>query len=227
MAVYGVTRVSTLDQVEGTSLVEQERKIDAVAALADLEVDQIFSDPGISGGVHLSDRPAGGELISLLATGDIVIAAKLDRLFRSAADALTTIEDWKAREIDLIIAEFGPTPVTENGISKMMVGLLAVVADFERSLIRERMATGRAAKKQMGGHIGGYCPFGYRKVGAGKGAMLVAVDDEQRAIDRMEALREENLSLRVIAERINDECGFTVSHVAVKNALARREELRQ
>lgn len=225
MAVFGVTRVSTLDQAEGTSLSEQERKIEAVAALADLQIARIFSDAGISGGVHLADRPAGGELVAVLQPGCTVIASKLDRLFRSAADALSTIEDWKTCGIDLIIAEFGPTPVTENGISKMMVGLLAVVADFERSLIRERMASGRAAKKAMGGHIGGRAPFGYRAVGAGRGAMLEPIEEEQRAIDRMEALRAEGLSLRAVAEKIEAETGMRVSHVAVKNALSRRQQI--
>ncbi len=224
MAVYGLTRVSTLDQAEGTSLDEQERKIEAIATVAGLSVDRIFTDAGISGSVPLSERPAGGELVALLQPGDTVVCNKIDRLFRSAADALTTVKEWQESGIDLIVVAFGADPVTANGTSKLMMGILSMVAEFERDLIRERMDDGRAAKKAKGGHIGGSAPFGYRKLGEGRGAMLEPVQAEQRAIDRMVVLKAKGASLRRIADVIKSEFGVKVSHVAVKNALLRRSE---
>jgi DNA invertase Pin-like site-specific DNA recombinase len=161
----------------------------------------------------------------VLEAGDTIIAAKLDRLFRSAADALVSVEGWKESGIDLIIAEFGPTPVTDNGISKLLVGLLACVADFEHGLIRERVISGRAAKRRAGGHVGGHVPFGYRKIGTGKAAILEPIPEQQLAIDRMQELHREGLSLRGIAARVKDERGFAVSHIPVRNALARRAEV--
>ena len=224
MAAFGLTRVSTLDQAEGTSLDEQERKIQAIATVAGLHVDRIFTDAGISGSVPLSERPAGGEMVALLQPGDTVVCNKIDRLFRSAADALITVKEWQESGIDLIVVAFGADPVTANGTSKLMMGILSMVAEFERDLIRERMDEGRAAKKAKGGHIGGTAPFGYRKLGEGRGAMLEPVEAEQRAIDRMVSLKAKGSSLRGIAETVKNEFGFPVSHVAVKNALSRRSE---
>lgn len=224
MAVYGVTRVSTLDQVEGTSLDEQRRKIEAAAIMAGLIIDEIFEDRGISGSIPLGKRPEGAKLFEKLQPGDTVIALKIDRLFRNASDALATAQDWKAREIDMIIADFGHSPVTENGTSKLLFGILAMTAEFERELIRERLAEGRTAKTAKGGHIGGTAPFGYEKVGEGRGAMLIPVPEEQAAIERMVELRESGASLRAIAETVTTETGISVSHMAVKTALNRHRQ---
>lgn len=222
MAVFGITRVSTLDQADGTSLSEQARKIEAIATVAGLTVNHVYIDAGISGSVPLALRPQGGQMVAALQPGDTVIANKIDRLFRSAADALATVKDWQERGINLIVVAFGADPVTSNGTSKLMMGILSMVAEFERDLIRERMSDGREAKKAAGGHIGGSSPFGFALQGEGKGAMLSPIPAEQAAIDAMERMKGEGLSLRKIASAIEDQYGFTVSHVAVRNALSRR-----
>src|ERR671917_2564176 len=103
----------------------------------------------------LAERPGGRELLAVLRPGDTVIVAKLDRAFRNAADALATAETWKKRGVDLIVADMGTEPVTQNGVSRMFFGMLALVAQFERERIAERTAEGRAAKRRAGGHIGG------------------------------------------------------------------------
>ena len=53
-----------------------------------LTLDGVIIEEGVSGSVPVFDRPKGGELFAKLAKGDVVIAPKLDRLFRSALDAL-------------------------------------------------------------------------------------------------------------------------------------------
>lgn len=222
MAVYGYTRVSTVDQVDGTSLDEQARKIEAIATVAGLAVDRIYTDAGISGSVPLSDRPEGGDMAATLRPGDTVIALKIDRLFRSATDALTTVKEWQDRGVNLIFVQFGAEPVNSNGTAKLLFGILSMTAEFERDLIRERLADGREAKKAKGGHIGGSAPFGYRKLGEGKGAMLEPIPSEQAAIDDMVKLRADGLSYRVIAEAVTAKHKVKVSHVAVGKALDRR-----
>ena len=51
----------------------------------------------ISGTLPIARRPEGGRLIRELRSGDVVIAAKLDRMFRSAVDALSTIKELQKR----------------------------------------------------------------------------------------------------------------------------------
>ena len=223
MAAYGYVRVSSAEQAgdDRTSLDTQRRKVAAVGELAGLRVARVFEEPGVSGGTALADRPGGRELLAVLRPGDTVIVAKLDRAFRNAADALATAEAWKRRGVDLIVADMGTEPVTQNGVSRMFFGMLALVAEFERERIKERSAEGRAAKRRAGGHIGGDAPFGWRRVGAGRAARLERDPEQQAALATIRKLAAEGLSSRAIAAAVKDRHGLAVSHVAVLGALKR------
>ena len=64
-------------------------------------------EKGVSGSIPVEERPVGGALLARLDRGDIVIAAKLDRLFRSALDALKVVEDLKKRGVALHLLDLG------------------------------------------------------------------------------------------------------------------------
>jgi DNA invertase Pin-like site-specific DNA recombinase len=223
MTVFGYTRVSTTEQAadDRSSLDTQRRKILAAAELSGLTVDQFIEEPGVSGGRPLADRPEGGPLLARLVKGDVLVVAKLDRAFRNAADALATAEQLKARKVDLIVADMGSEPVTQNGVSRMFFGMLALVAEFERDRIKERSAEGRVAKRRDGGHIGGSAPFGFRKIGAGRAARLEPDPTQQAALADMRRLAAEGLASRAIAAAVQERHGIAVSHVTVRAALAR------
>jgi DNA invertase Pin-like site-specific DNA recombinase len=227
MATYGYIRVSTAEQAEGSSLEDQKlriedqkRRIGGLAVAADLTLDHCFQDVDVSGSVPLADRPEGSRLCAALKAGDSIVVAKLDRLFRSAADALAMAETFKNRGVNLHILDMGTEPVTANGASRMFFGMLALVAEFERSRIKERVADGRQGKAAKGGHIGGTAPFGYRVEGAGKAAILVPVPAEQEALETIRKARNEGLSLRRIADLVHERHGLSISHVAVQRVLA-------
>lgn len=216
MSTYGYIRVSGLEQVDNTSLDEQRRKIDGASLILGQPVDEVFADGGVSGTIPLAERPEGRRLAEKLTKGDTVIAAKLDRLFRDAADALGMAKAWKERGVQLILVDMGPDPVTENGTAKFLFTILAAVAEMERERIAERTADGRRAKRAKGGHVGGSAPFGYRKVGAGKEAMLVPDPDQQDAIRTIHAARASGMSLRDIAELVGYKHSLSVSYEAVR-----------
>lgn len=223
MAVFGYVRVSTVEQAadDRSSLETQRRKILAAAELAGLKLDEIVEEPGVSGSAPLANRPAGGPLLARLQARDCLIVAKLDRAFRNAADALATAEQLKARKIDLIIADMGTEPVTQNGVSRMFFGMLALVAEFERDRIRERLTDGRSAKRASGGHIGGVAPFGYRKIGAGRAARLEEDPLQQGAIATMRELMAQGMASRAISAAVQARHGIAVSHVTVRQVLKR------
>lgn len=217
MAVYGYVRVSTDRQAEeGESLGQQERKIAGYAQMQGLAVDRVFVERGVSGSKPLAERPEGSALLEALAPGDVVITSKLDRMFRSAVDALNVCDQMKAEGISLHMIDLGGD-VTGNGISKLVFTILSAVAEAERDRIKERIRDVKADQRQRGRYLGGSVPFGWQVAEDGA---LEAVQAEQEAIARMVAMKAEGKSLRAIAEAMKGE-GFTLSHVGVKKILLR------
>lgn len=210
--ILGYARVSTQEQAAdgSTSLDEQERKCRAIATMRNAAAYDFacYRDVGVSGAMPLSNRPAGSELISALNRGDTVVAAKMDRLFRSASDALKMAEHFKSSGVDLIIVDLGVDPVTANGAARMFFGMLALFAEFERERIAERMEDGRRGKRARhvhlgsgaGAWVGGKPPLGYSKVGEGKTSTLVPNPEEQAVIARVLELSRRNAPSTVIRQ---------------------------
>jgi DNA invertase Pin-like site-specific DNA recombinase len=140
-----------------------------------------------------------------LQAGDWLIAAKLDRLFRSAEHALVVARELQERKVHLILVDLGSDPVTGNGISKLFFTLLAAIAEFERTRVLERMNEGRAGKAKRGGHIGGDAPYGYRVEGAGKAARLVEDPIEQRVVGKICKLRADGVPFRSVCRALTDQ----------------------
>lgn len=205
--MFGYQRVSTEEQARdgASSLENQERIIRGIAmARGVTQFDfQIFSDPGVSGAMPLSKRPAGSELMAIVKKGDVVIAAALDRIFRQARDALNVSNIFKEKGVDLILANFGVEPVAKSPMAEAFFTFAAAFANLEHSLIAERTLNGRKAKRARGGHIGGYAPYGMQVVGDGRSAMLVRNEEEQKLLAEIHELRDHRLGqiVRLLTKR--------------------------
>ena len=199
-ATYGYVRVSTSEQaVDRSSLVDQERRITGAALMRGDDIARMYSDPGVSGSVPLGQRPCGRDLLAVVRTGDTIIAAKMDRMFRSAQDALNCSERLRKAGVNLVLVDMGSDPVTSNGTSRLFFTMLAAFAEFERERIVERTADGRAGKAARGGHTGGSAPYGWIVDGEGRDAMLIELPDEQKILASAIALRRSGLTLRAVA----------------------------
>ena len=217
MAVFGYCRVSTLRQAsEGESLEVQRRQIEGYAIMHALTLDGVVVEEGVSGSVPVADRPKGGALFAKLAKGDIVIAPKLDRLFRSALDALTVVEDMRKRGVGLHLLDLGGD-ISGNGMSKLFLTIAAAFAEAERDRIRERIGQVKQDQKARGRYLGGRVPFGFRR---GDDGELVPNEAEQQAIREIVALRAEGNTLRAIADAVREK-GVKISHEGVAGVLAR------
>jgi putative DNA-invertase from lambdoid prophage Rac len=216
MKVYGYTRVSTERQAdEGESLDVQRRQIDGYAMMKGLEIGHVFVERGISGSTHLNERPQGAALLAALEPGDVVVTAKLDRMFRSALDALDVLQLLKARGISLHMVDLGGD-VTGNGISKLVFTILSAVAEAERDRIRERIRDMKRDQKERGRFLGGTAPFGWM---AAKDGSLIPDLVAQGAIATMREARTAGHSLRQCAEMVRERHGLEVSHMTVKRVL--------
>lgn len=91
----------------------------------------------------------------------MVIATKLDRMFRDTRDALETIRWFKSRGIVLYLLDLGGQ-VTDDQVCYMLFTIVAAVAEFERERIAERTREAMAALRRNGKYTGGTAPFGWR-----------------------------------------------------------------
>lgn len=194
MKVFGYVRVSTSEQAtHGDSLDTQAQQIRGYAMIKGWDVAEIFVERGVSGSVPLADRPEGARLLQAVAKGDAVVTAKLDRMFRSAADALVTLEAVKDQGVSLHMIDLGGD-VTGNGIGKLTFTILSAVAENERDRIRERIRDVKRHLAKQGVYGGGKRPFGFDIIDG----RLVDNREEQATLAAMRARREAGVSYHKI-----------------------------
>lgn len=107
-----------------------------------------YADAAVSGRTEIRKRPSAKVLFERLESGDHVIFSKMDRAFRSAIDQALTIETILQRGIAPHFLDAGVDATTPTG--KMALGILAAVAEFERSRISERMKDAAAERRRQG-----------------------------------------------------------------------------
>jgi len=143
-------RVSTQDQTTAN----QERELRDVAERAGWQVTKLYRDHGISGAKGRDKRPAFDALHKAAARRefDIVMAWSVDRLGRSLKDLVNFLDELRALNVDLFLKTQGIDTTSPSG--KAMFGMLSVFADFERSIIQERVRAGLARAKSQGKVLG-------------------------------------------------------------------------
>jgi putative DNA-invertase from lambdoid prophage Rac len=194
MKVVGYARVSTEEQASsGVSLEAQRQQITGYAMMKGWQIGEFFVERGVSGSVSLAERPEGRRMLEAVAAGDVIVTSRLDRAFRSAADALGTLEELKAEGVGLHMIDLGGD-VCGNGISKLVFTILSAVAENERDRIRERIRDVKRHLASQGVYGGGKRPFGWNVVD-GK---LASNPDEQAALKRMKAMHRAGKTYREI-----------------------------
>ena len=189
MRVFGYSRVSTSEQAdEGVSLAAQQQQLNGYAMMKGWTVAEHFVERGVSGSIPLAERPEGRRLLATAGKGDVIVTAKLDRAFRSAADALAVLEEFKDQGIALHMIDLGGD-VCGNGISKMVFTILAAVAEGERDRLRERIRDAKRHMASQGIFSGGKRPFGFDIVLDGEVRRFVPNAAETAVIERMRAMR--------------------------------------
>lgn len=162
-------RVSTEEQVDGTSLDEQVRLCAAEIERRgwSLEPDHIFIDAGISGADPT--RPAWRKLLAAAESGEVeaVVVLKLDRFARNAGAIITETDRFQKLGVGFVVVEQGIDMSTMSG--RMMRTVLAGVAEMERDLIAGRTVSGQRARAREGIMPGGNPPYGWRRLAKNKG----------------------------------------------------------
>jgi DNA invertase Pin-like site-specific DNA recombinase len=137
--VVGYVRVSTVDQ-------NTERQLDGIT------LDKVFTD-------HASgkdtDRPQFQAMLSHVRDGDELVVHSMDRLSRSTVDMLNTVESLTKRGVTVrFVKESLTFGDTANPCNELMLTIMAAIAQFERTMIRERQREGIAIARRAGKYKG-------------------------------------------------------------------------
>jgi DNA invertase Pin-like site-specific DNA recombinase len=109
-------------------------------------------DKAISGKVDLFKRPQGQHILTQLKRGDVLVVSKLSRAFRSTQDMLRTCETFREVGIRLVLLDIAVDTSTPTG--KLMLTVLAAIAEFERELIAERTRDAMRHRRGEGQWVG-------------------------------------------------------------------------
>jgi DNA invertase Pin-like site-specific DNA recombinase len=140
MAVIGYARVSTQDQ----DFAHQVEALEAAGA------GRVYSEKVSAA---RADRPQLARLMTAIKAGDTVMVTKIDRLGRSTRELLDLIH--RISEAGASFKSLGD-PLFDTGSSqgKLLMTLLAAIAEFERDLIRDRTGDGRKRAMANGRKFG-------------------------------------------------------------------------
>ena len=113
----------------------------------------------ISGSVAFNKRPEAKKLLAEVEKGRIneIQVHSIDRLGRNTLDIMQTIQTLTEKGVNVISKKEGLQTIVEgkeNPISKMMIGILGTLAEFELTRIKERQAEGIEKAKKKGVYVG-------------------------------------------------------------------------
>jgi len=144
--LVGYVRVSKSDGSQNTDLQKE------ALLKAGVTEDQIYED--LASGKK-ENRPGLQHCLKALRQGDTLVVWKLDRLGRDLRHLVNTVHDLTAREVGFkVLTGQGAAIDTTTASGKLVFGIFAALAEFEREMIKERTLAGMAsarARGRMGG----------------------------------------------------------------------------
>jgi DNA invertase Pin-like site-specific DNA recombinase len=143
-------RVST----DGQTIENQVRELRQIAERRGWEIVETYSDAGISGAKGREKRPGLDRMLNDAKRRkfDVVMAWAIDRLGRSLIDLLGTIQELEAVSVDLFLEQQAIDTTTPAG--KLMFQVCGAFAEFERSMIRQRVKLGLKRAVAQGRQLG-------------------------------------------------------------------------
>jgi len=210
--VIGYVRVSTSDQGRsGLGLEAQVEAINLKARSKGWEVVRIAKD--VASGKTMNGRHELQAALSDLKAhrADALVATKLDRISRSTIDFATLLETASKQRWHVVMLELDMDTSTPTG--KLIAGVLANVAQFEREMIGQRTREALAVAKARGTRLGR--------------ARLITPDLEKRIL----RMRRSGKSYEAIAEKLNGEniaapAGGTWGWTTISRVVARAQPVK-
>jgi len=174
----GAIRLSNVTE-ETTSPARQKESEQAWASTNDVEIIGWAEDIDVSAGISPWDRPELGAWLARPNDFDLLIFAKLDRAVRSLRDFVDLMQWCEDNTVTLVVLD-PPLDLTTIW-GRAMAGVLAVFAELERGMIKERTAEGYVKLLKMSRWPGGRIHFCYEKI-KGKEGWYLQPNQERAAL---------------------------------------------
>jgi DNA invertase Pin-like site-specific DNA recombinase len=204
MKVFGYVRCSTIKQKElGDTIATQKENIKKYCDYKKLDLVQIYSDGGISGGIAPMERQGLSELMKRLEKGDVdgIVCCKIDRISRNSRDFSLLMGYFKDNKINFYC--INPDIDTTTPIGQMIIGFMSHLAELEKSMISTRTKDVMENKKNNNECVGSI-PFGKKIKENNNSNKKILEDDpeEQETIKIAKQLYEKNMKLKDICEEL-------------------------
>ncbi|MGL5715649.1 MAG: recombinase family protein [Paraclostridium sp.] len=192
----GYCRISTLMQVDNTSLKDQEDKIKMYCKLHNIEIDRMFIDKAVSG--KSTDRPEYDKMINYVKENeiDMIVVYKNDRLHRSLYNLLAMI--YEMQEYDVALVSVTELFDTSNPQGMLFLQMLGSFAEFERAVINERTKNGRIARLNENKWVGGKPALGYK---VNKHGQFEIDEEEAKIVKHIFKMRSKGISMTKIGAK--------------------------
>lgn len=194
---FGYCRVSSVGQSadDRDGIPRQKAAISKWAASNDVQIVRWFED-SVSGTKDLENRPALQAMIQALHENGtrLVVIEKLDRLARDLMVQESIIKDFQRNGFEIVsVAE--PDLCSEDPSRKLMRQVLGAFAEYERTMIVQKLRGARQRARAAGKHSEGIYAYGEDP----------RRPEEVAVVERIRQLRASGLSYYMIAKRLNEE----------------------
>ncbi|WP_270451129.1 recombinase family protein [Amedibacterium intestinale] len=209
-------RVSSREQVQGYSIDNQKEKIQMYLELFDYEPEKLtfYVDEGKS--ASSLKRPAMQNMLKDIENDEIdeIIIYKLDRISRSVLDVYYLLNNLLSKDVNLVAILDNLDIKTANG--RMVIGILAIFAQWERENTIERTNDGLLRMAREGKYPISTIPFGYKR---DKDKYLYIYEKEAAAIRDMFLFAKSGYTFLEISRRIQEKHEYKLSDERVKNII--------
>ena len=154
--IYGYARISTAFEQSKDRNQSFDRQL-MILKEKGIDEQNIFQDR-ISGGVSTKNRPEFDKMMSTLKKGDMIVVSEMSRFSRSLQDLIESVNNLTNKGIGITFIKENII-IDDNGLNpmnKFIFQLFGAFAEFEKSLIAERVKAGMQASKMKGTKLG--CP---------------------------------------------------------------------